>query len=792
MKKQSLIYFTSSAAALLAGLVNPAQSVAQAATPQAAPAANSPGAQAATADGPAIADIVVTAQRRRESLQKTAVVLSVLSSEALARAGVTQPQALASILPGVQIGNAGPLLQVYVRGVGDAGVGATSNPAVAFNIDGVYASRSQSISTEMYDVDRVEVLKGPQGTLYGRNATGGAVNLITRKPKLDEYSAHLSVEHGNFESTSVDAAVNIPLGPTLAARISGIYVSKDGYTSEGFDDDKHKAIRGKLLWEPSSKFSVLLNGSIGHVGGKGGSFAVIVNKIPGLANQSPWLDQTDPRARSFLLSSVAPTLPKTPGTLNPPSPNEAFQDLNFRNVSAEINADLGFANLTVLPAFRHMDMLDEHLNFLRVSTGAAFGNVPQNPETSDEATLEARLSKDIGGLKLVAGAYAYHENQFSQYVNKSGLIQNLGAQYELNTRSYAGFGQATYAITSKIRAIGGLRYTTDERAINGYSVTLAPSLKCPGVAPTFCPAESFEGEKTYRKVSWKGGLEADVLGQGLAYATVSSGFKGGSFNPAISPTAAPTSHDASSYAPETLVAYEIGLKNRYFNNKLQLNLEGFYWDYDNLQQARIAVSGAGNSAYSVDNAGKARMFGGSADIIAKPWSGGTFTGNVEYLNAKYLSFIVNQPAKTYLAGSSGCPVTPSTQAPSASGPLITINCAGFQVNRSPKWTGSVGYSHHLPLSNGGALEPDVNMQFASARWLASDFVAAERASNYQTFNASLTYVAPNNRFTIAGFVRNIGNAAVYEGAFEAPYQPGVVGANIAPPRTYGFRFSISY
>ena len=135
MKKQSLIYFTSSAAALLAGLVNPAQSVAQAATPQAAPAANSPGAQAATADGPAIADIVVTAQRRRESLQKTAVVLSVLSSEALARAGVTQPQALASILPGVQIGNAGPLLQVYVRGVGDAGVGATSNPAVAFNID---------------------------------------------------------------------------------------------------------------------------------------------------------------------------------------------------------------------------------------------------------------------------------------------------------------------------------------------------------------------------------------------------------------------------------------------------------------------------------------------------------------------------------------------------------------------------------------------------------------------------------------------------------------------------------
>jgi iron complex outermembrane receptor protein len=791
MKRRARFIRGVSAVTMSVGLIASGQAQAQVASGS---DASEVGDGAQTSADLGIEEIVVTAQRRAESLQKASVVLDVVSSETLSRAGVTGPTGLAGVLPSIQIGNAGPLLQVYIRGVGDAGVGATSNPAIAFNIDGVYVSRSQSISTEFYDVERVEVLKGPQGTLYGRNATGGAVNLLTRDPKLGEYGMRFSAELGNFDSAVLEGAVNIPLGENLAARVSGTYVRKDGYTSQNFVDDKHEAIRAKLLWEPSSDFSLLLNSSAGHIGGKGGSFSVIVNKIPGLPDQSPWLDQTDPLARDYLLASVPhPPLPNVPGLIDPPTPDEGFMDLNFWNVSAEMNVELGFGTLTVLPAYRHAKLLEQHLNFLRVSTGAGFGNIPTTPETSAQTTVEVRLANSSDKLQWVLGGYFYDENQDTQYVNRSGLIQNIAAKYSLDTRSYAAFGEATYSLSDSLRAIGGLRYTSDRRAIQGFSVALSPSLRCAGPSGTVCPSESFIGDKTYKNVSWKVGAEADVLDDSLLFATVSSGFKGGSFNVAIAPTAPPNSTDASSYRPETLLAYTVGLKNRFFDNRLQLNLEGFYWDYKDLQQARIAVSGAGNSAYSFDNAGKARMYGGSVDFIAKPWSGGTFSGGVEYLNARYTEFIVNQPARTLLPGSTGCPVTPSSLPPSpTAGPLVTIDCAGFEVTRSPKWSGSLAYTHHFDLAEGGAIEPSVDMRFASSRWLASDFVAAERGKSYQTFNASLTYISADDLFTFTGFVRNITNETVYQGAFEAPFMPGVVGVNIAPPRTYGVRMAMNF
>ena len=755
--------------------------------------ASAPTTQAdAAPEAGGIAEIIVTAQRRSESLQRTSIVLDVISAETLARNGITQVADLTRVNPSAQIGVAGPTVQVYIRGVGDFGATANSNPSVALNIDGVYVGRSQSIGSEFYDVERVEILKGPQGTLYGRNASGGALNLLTRRPKLGELSGNASAEYASFDSVTLEGGLNIPIGSTLAARVSGTYVSKGGFTSEGYGDDRHEAGRVKLLWVPNSVVTLLLNASIGHVGGKGPA-DVLVNDVPGLATKTPFTDVTDPSIRPFLQASIAPTLPPIPGLVDNPHADEGFLDLNFYNVSAQLDADLGFATLTVLPAYRDARMRYTSVSLVRYQVGAGFGAFPAQPETSHQTSVEARLGHESASLKWVVGGYFYNEDQASQFVSRQGLLSSNAEIFTLGTRSYAAFGQATYSIASALRVIGGLRYTSDQRSIAGTLVGYAPSLGCPLAPGSTCPVESYAGDKTFSNLSWKGGVEADLAPQSLFFATVSSGFKGGGFNRTTQAGAPANSTAAQTFLPEKLVAYEVGLKNRFFDNRLQVNLEAFYWDYKNHQEATVQIDGRGTPALTIVNAGKARQYGGSFDIVARPWNNGTFTAAVEYDNSKFLEFTTYRPAAFVFPNATACRVGPSTLPPNpAFGPILARDCSGFELTRAPKFVGSAGYTHVIQLGSSGQIEANGSLQFASARWLAPDFLQTERAPSYLTVNAALTYTTSNQMLTVTGFIRNITNEAVYSGGFQAPFQPTAIVATIAPPRNYGIRVGLRF
>ena len=174
----------------------------------------------APTDDAGLVEIVVTAERREESLQKTSVALQVLSAQELQNAGVVQMQDLSTIVPGLQIGQGGAATQIYIRGVGDLGTTPITNPAVATNLDGVYVARPQAVDGHFFDIARVEVLKGPQGTLYGRNASGGAINIITTRPSLEGFGGYGDVEFGNYSEVLAEGAVNLPLSSEIALRIS--------------------------------------------------------------------------------------------------------------------------------------------------------------------------------------------------------------------------------------------------------------------------------------------------------------------------------------------------------------------------------------------------------------------------------------------------------------------------------------------------------------------------------------------------------------------------------------------
>lgn len=217
-------------------------------------------------------EIIVTAERRSETLQRSSLAMSVIAA-AEAQA-LTKPSDLTAVAPGVQVGGYGPQPQIYIRGVGDQTGNSRGQSAVAFNIDGVFYGRGSAVGPSMFDIARIEILKGPQGTLYGRNASGGAINIITAAPELGELFGYANGEAGSENLRRGNAAVNLPLGETAALRIAGQVVKRDGYLSDGSQDEDSRALRARLLWKPGERTSFLLNADVSHVGGIGGGYAV--------------------------------------------------------------------------------------------------------------------------------------------------------------------------------------------------------------------------------------------------------------------------------------------------------------------------------------------------------------------------------------------------------------------------------------------------------------------------------------------------------------------------------------
>ncbi len=765
-------------------------------------------------DGTATIDeITITAQRREESVQKASVPISVLSSEQLRSAGTTQVKDLAGLVPGVQVGQQGAATQIYIRGVGDTGTTPITNPAVAFSVDGVSIGRSSAIEGHFHDIQRVEVLKGPQGTLYGRNASGGAVNVITNKPILGEHSAHGNLEVGNYQKATLDGAVNLPLSATTAIRGAFQLTTRDGFLSNGWDDQRQQSARLQLLWQPDDQLSIVLGGDYTHVGGIGGGAAV---KIDG---KSPWTSNTDsagiavfngasaaagqcvptavfPSFALYPYQGACPTgftqLAKTDGT------GERGTDNHFWGVRAQLDYELDFATLTVIPAYRSAS-----LDYTLYPTFEY--NVKD--ETSKQTSVEARLGQSDGALKWVIGGFFYNEAQTSAFDVLSGSLQNSSIDLRIETRSYAAFGQATYSISDPLRVIAGLRYTSDRRELGGTSYANNPGLDFLSYVPgqctpidARCVAETFAGKKTFRETNWRAGMEFDLSPSNMLYATAATGFKAGGFSANLAPTATVTGPtdvgEADSYKPETLLAYELGSRNRFFNNRLQLNLEAFLWKYDDHQENRVTIDSLGNVAQTYINAGKATQYGLSTDLIARLAPNDTLTASVEYLHSIYDSFTFEQPTINTATGdplateglTTGCSVTP------VAGKVNTslIDCSGRQLNKAAKWTANASYVHRFVLPNGGDIEAKGSMNYVSARWLSVDFLPSLRDKAHTTFDAVLAYRTPNSKLSVRAFVRNITNEPVYNSGQASPFVGGFTILTVGSPRTYGMGLSANF
>ena len=778
---------------------------------------------AAPADNGGIGEIIVTAQRREESLQKAGLAIDAVTGNDLAQRGITSSADITKAVPSLSIPQpGGNIASIFIRGVGNITTSSYNDPAVTPSYDGVVLGRGGGVfGAAFYDLQRVEVLKGPQGILYGRNATGGAVNIIPAHPEIGRNSMGFNISAGNYNAVDADAHVNLATSANSALRVSAAYSTHDGYNRDGTDDAKRGSLRAQFLVEPSSDLSVRIGADYTHLGGRGAGGSYIGGYVPGATGYTFFPANLDSSANAFRAQNIgAPAF----GFLSAMNQDQR-QDSTYWGVNAEINWKTGIGKLTVIPAYRESS--DNSFFY-----GPAF-NVAHTVEKVKQTSLEARLSGKTGMFDYVLGGYYFNEKiKANDEYNQEFVLPMV--DYRHKTDSYAAFGQLTAHVSDRFRLIGGARYTHDKKSIDGLInnfITFCggppPALITPpasfgagcatpgnmpyypnflntgdtinwlksngwiagnsttqpgyqvfplvnGVGAILKTYNPVVDTRSYSRVTWKASAEFDVTPTSLLYATAESGYRAGGLQMTESKT---------SYLPEFITAYTIGSKNRFFDNHVQLNLEGFLWKYRDQQITYFTVDTSGTLISSNENAGRSTIKGFDADLVVKPTRGTTLSAKVQYLDTKYndLHLYTASPRDNI-----GCPFT-YTGAIAGGAPVKDFNCSGNPLLFSPKWTVNLGAEQVVPLNADIELVANVNTAWRDSQWGAFEYLDFERIPAYWTTDASLTVRAANGSLALTGFVRNIENKRRDLAPQASPL--GMAVGHFSAPRTWGLRLS---
>lgn len=710
-------------------------------------------------------EVIVTAQRRSEDLQRAALAITAVTGKDLEQRGISQTEGLSALTAGLQVNpSAGPYTTFSVRSVSSLSGNAFADPAVAVNLNGIYLATPTVIHGLYYDLERVEILKGPQGTLYGRNATAGAINIIPNRPEFN-FGGSASAEVGNYRRLNVGGTINVPLSERLAVRFAAQRVRRDGFMSDGTSDDNGAAGRASVLFEASDNLSILLSGDFAHQGGRGPG-ATIRKRCASLGRTGGACFAADPYTAVADLPDQYIPFGLAPQT------RDSHVDGDYYGGGLNIDWTTGVGTVSVLAGYR------ESNNSYKGSGTSWLLLEEQNPRQS---SAELRLaSADSGPLQYVVGAY-YLDTQMRAHANSENPSRFNFSDQHTNLKGWtaAAFTQLSYALTDAVRVTGGVRYTYEEKSSNSRRYTLANTVGPDPVIPAEpvgLPVNVVIDTRSWNELNWKLGLEYDVAERSLLYANVSTGFKAGGFF--YGPPG------AQSYEPETVKSYVIGSKNRFFDNRLQLNAEGFYLDYRDQQVSFVKL--VGNSAALVtENAGQSHAYGIEieSEFLLTPLT--RIGVQAQHLRAEYDSF-------TYLTvapppATSACRVRPGV-------PQATVDCAGTTPIRSPRWTMVGDVEQTFPLSNGARITAEARARYEAKFEADVAYIPETRTYDTTRVDLALGYTTADDRFTIKGYVDNLTDEQTIsnETVSVAYASNQVVGVNLQAPRTYGLRATFDF
>lgn len=552
------------------------------------------GAHAQASDKGELEQVIVTAQRREQASQNVGVALSVLSGEQLAARGVTNVNQLQYQTPSLEIVPAfgGGQPQFRLRGVGFDDYATNNTPTVGVYVDEVAYPVPAATQGVLFDIARVEVLRGPQGALYGRNTTGGAINFITNRP-TDTLSAGITGEYGRYDSVKLEGFVSGPISQTLKGRLSAVTEQggawqKNRVTGEKLGDADRAALRGQLDWTASDTIDVLFNAHYGQDKSDGQGLYLL--NVPG---------QTGDAARNATGWGFSSTFASLAGVDANAKPS---RDNTSAGGSITVNVDLDFARLTSISAYEKLERRElNDWDAKATSESDTFWR-------SDVEVLSQELrlaSKSADPLNWVAGAY--YSRQTLDEVFLTDFTQSLGfitnTNYTQKVESISGFGQAEYSLSPRLKAILGARYEHEERDLRDFATEI-------GGAALFANGDR---HTSLNEWSGKAGLEFQANDDVLLYANVSRGVKSGGFTVYNSPFA----DQINAFKPEVVVAYEAGFKGDLARN-LRLNGSAFYYDYRDQQVLGIVINPANGAIGRITNAPKSEIYGAELELQWSP------------------------------------------------------------------------------------------------------------------------------------------------------------------------------
>ncbi len=736
--------------------------------------------QASTADG---TEIVVTARKREERLLDVPVAVSAFSADSLTKMQATDLSGIQGSAPNVNLvqgrGSA-TNANIFIRGIGQPDALQTFDPAVGVYVDGVYISRIQGALFSLFDVDRVEVLRGPQGTLYGKNTIGGAVNVVSKKPSTQDFRAAGSFTYGSYNQLLGNAYVSVPLvQDTLALSLAGVYEKRDGLvtdplTGRKYNDRDTGTVRGILRATPGDKVELILSG-----------------------------DYTRQRSSATLGYATAPLI----GLLGIPVLKGAYpygpynyrastslapgqgQRLDHWGTSLTANVDLSDNfSLTSITAYRKLTP-DYYIDFdaTELEVADALVSVRQH-QFSQELQLKYNSDKLHGvfGLYYLNEQITSHQESYDDYLvffTAAGPPSPFTRYIDdaQKVQSYAAFGQLTYELTDQVSLTGGLRYTKERKAYHRSTYTVLGGVtSAPYVFPNSLPAPyntldhvDFDAWTPSATLSYKP-TPNDML-----YVSASRGFKSGGFNGRVNAltdvqqvingvvTVVPY------FKPETVWTYEAGYKGS-FGGLVTLAGDVFYSDYKDFQ-ARVGGAGGGLAAgsFPVINAGKLRIWGIELEATVKPTPDWNIRTSFGYLNAEYKEFNDGRRAPAYSCNPTGNAIT-------------------CEPAFAPPITFSAGSDYTIHVGEGG-ITLGGDAKFIDKHYLSVDNRSPGLVEDgYWLANAYIQYTAPGGKYYLRGGVKNLTNSLYKTDGQEFSSVGNIQTAYYGDPRTWsvtaGFKF----
>jgi iron complex outermembrane recepter protein len=708
-------------------------------------------AQTADSGSSSLQEIIVTAQKRPENANTVPIAMTVLTNQDLIQTGIYSTQQLEWATPGLVFGNTNGYAEPYIRGIGTDLISPGQDSPVGFYLDGVYLPFTAGLLQEFGDISRIEVLKGPQGTLYGRNTTGGAVNIITRDPE-QTFSADASVSAGNLGYAKATTYVTGGLTNGLSANFAGVYTIHNGFfdvlnNGDHLDNLDQFGLRSKIKYEISDSWDVLFGGDYVHKNDSSDTVytALFGSNIPLPPGVGPAF-----RARD------------TYTDLDPP-PHRAATDFGS---NLTVHGHMSWADFTAITGFREdyeVSSSDGDDTSLPLLAYQAYEGEQQFTQEVQWTSIGSSPLQWIGGLYFLKGNAFYGPvNVWSGVpISDPTTVATLDGRTRIS--SYAGYGQASYELANGFKLIAGFRTSYEQRKLTAQSDFTTDFLNA--AVRTGLGYPPLDTSKSWTTTKPKATLQWENRGQ-LLYASYSTAFKAGSYN-LISPT------NPGPLDPENIRAYEVGGKHDLaFLNHGQLNWSVFYYNYSNIQvSVQDAATGGVNSS---QNAASSISRGVDLDLAVPLVRNLTAKIGVEYLDARYESY-------------------PNASVPNiVNGEVVTasytrsVDASGNRAERSPLLTSTAQLQWLLPIST-GTISTTATYYHNSGFFFDAGDEIQQKA--YNLANLHVQYAPQGNRWSVAAWVNNAFNATVLSGV--AP-SPNVVGAFYSDPRLFGLSASVHY